>query len=118
MTEIALIEATDAFTHVALRGPLDNVGVGAVELKLTTQTVARRKPAIIDLTGVEVLTSLAIGMLVTIARSMHGHGTGLAVIATGRAKQILESMALQPLLPVHPSREEALRSLGLTNQSV
>jgi len=113
MTEIALVEATDAFTHVALMGPLDSAGVGAVELKLTSHTVARRKPAIIDLSGVDVLTSLAIGMLMTIARTMHGHGAGVAVIATGRAKQILEAMALQPFLVVQPTREEALRHLGV-----
>src|SRR5262245_14812431 len=113
MTEIALVEATESFTHVALRGPLDHAGVGAVERKLTSHTVARRKPAIIELSGVDVLTSLAIGMLVKIAKAMNAHGTGVVVVATGRAKQILDVMALQPLLVVQPTREEALRSLGV-----
>lgn len=81
MTEVILIEATDAFTNVAVRGKLDAAGVGEVDLKLTAQTAARRKPAVIDLTEVGFIASLGIGMLVAIAKSMRSHGVGVVVIA-------------------------------------
>ena len=60
MAELVVIEASDALTHVALRGRLDGTGVGDVEIELTKQTVARRKPAIVDISAVDVLASIGI----------------------------------------------------------
>jgi len=74
MTQVILVEADDHFTIVAVEGPLDIAGVGEVDLKLTTHTITRHKPAIIDLREVQILTSLAIGMLVRIAHAMRAHG--------------------------------------------
>jgi anti-anti-sigma factor len=77
MAEVVLVEAAETFTHVAVRGKLDVGGVGAVDLKLTSHVVARRKPAIVDFGDVEFISSLGIGMLVTIAKSMRTHGVGV-----------------------------------------
>jgi anti-anti-sigma regulatory factor len=113
MAELVVIEANDTLTHVALRGRLDPTGVGDVELKLTTQTVARRKPAIVDICAVDVLASIGVGMLVKIARSMHSHGLIFGVVATGLSKEILERMKVNTIFPVVASYEEALRTLML-----
>jgi anti-anti-sigma factor len=113
MAEIVVIEANDAFTHVALRGKLDMAGVGDVELELTKQTVARRKPAIVDISAVEVLASIGVGMLVKTSRSMHSHGLIFGVVATGLAKEILERLKVNTIFPVVPTYEDALRTLML-----
>jgi anti-anti-sigma factor len=113
MAEIVVIEASDTLTHVALRGKLDPAGVLDVELELTKQTVARRKPAIVDMTAVDVLASIGVGMLVKIARSMHSHGLVFGVVATGLSKEILERLRVNTIFPVAPSYEEALRTLLL-----
>ena len=113
MAEIVVIEADDAFTHVALRGRLDVTGVSEVELELTKQTVARRKPAIVDLTAVDVLASIGVGMLVKIARSMHSHGLVFGVVATGLSKEILERLKVDTIFPVVPTYADALRTLML-----
>ena len=113
MAEIVVIEANDAFTHVALRGRLDPTGVGDVELELTKQTVARRKPAIVDMSAVDVLASIGVGMLVRIARSMHSHGVMFGVVATGLSKEILERLKVDTIFPVVPTYEEALKALML-----
>jgi len=113
MAEIVVIEASDTLTHVALRGKLDPAGVLDVELELTKQTVARRKPAIVDMTAVDVLASIGVGMLVKIARSMHSHGLVFGVVATGLSKDILERLRVNTIFPVAPSYEEALRTLLL-----
>ena len=114
MTEVVLIEATDAFTHVAVRGKLDAAGVGEVDLKLTSQTVARHKPAIIDLAEVAFIASLGIGMLVAIAKSMQAHHVGV-VILTGASpvKHVLELTHLGSLFPIVATRDEALGALGV-----
>lgn len=113
MAEIVVIEANDAFTHVALRGRLDTAGVLDVERALMKETVARRKPAIVDISAVEILASIGVGMLVKNARSMHSYGLIFGVVATGLGKEILERLKVHTIFPVVPTYEEALRTLML-----
>jgi anti-anti-sigma regulatory factor len=113
MAEIVVIEASDVLTHVALRGRLDLTGVEDVEVELTTQTVARRKPAIVDISAVNVLASIGIGMLVKTARSMHSYGLIFGVVATGVSKETLERLKVDTVFPVVATYEEALRALML-----
>lgn len=114
MAEVILKEATDALTHVAVRGKLDAAGVGQVDLRLTMETVARRKPVIMDLSEVTMIASLGIGMLVAIARSMSSHQLGFAVVAgSSPVKSMLTMTSVDMMFPVVTTQEEALRALGL-----
>jgi len=54
----------------------------AARAESAAQTVARRKPAVIDLTEVDFMGSIGIGMLIGIAKSMKAQGAGMAVVAT------------------------------------
>lgn len=115
MTEVVLVEAADAFTYVAVKGSLDAAGVGEVDLKLTAQTVTRRKPAIVDLNDVGFISSLGIGMLAAIAKALRAHHVGLAVVSSpSPVRDVLELTNLSPLIHVVGSRDEALQALGLT----
>lgn len=113
MAELVVIEANDAFTHVALRGRLDVTGVSDVEFELTRQIVARRKPAIVDLSAVDILASIGVGMLVKTARSLHSHGLIFGVVATGISKDVLLRLKIDAIFPVAPTYEAALRTLML-----
>jgi len=113
MAEIVVIEANDAYTHVALRGKLDVTGVGDVERELARQTVARRRPAIVDISAVDVLASIGVGMLVKNARSMHSYGLIFGVVATGLGKEVLERLKVNTIFPVVATYEDALRTLML-----
>ena len=114
MTEVALVEANDAFTHVAVRGKLDAAGVDSVDFTLSSQTTARGKPAVIDLGSVGFIASLGIAMLVRIARDLRGQGAGMAVVAASDpVKSVLEMMKMDPLFSVVATRDDALRALGL-----
>ena len=115
MADVVLVEATEAITHVAVRGNLDEVGVREVNLKLTSQTVTRRKPAIIDLTDVGFITSLGIGLLVSIRRSMRSLGLGLAVVVGSTAvRRVLEIADIGVMIPLVETGDEALRELGVS----
>ena len=111
--KLEVIEAGEKFTHVALRGRLDATGVEAVEAELTKETFGRRKPAIIDITGVDVLVSVGIGMLVKLARSMHSHAIIMGVVATGLSKENLERLKIHTIFPVVATYEEARQTLML-----
>jgi anti-anti-sigma factor len=114
VAEVVLIEAAETFTHVAVRGKLDVAGVAAVDLKLTSYTVARRKPTLIDFSEVEFLASLGIGMLVTIVKSMNRHGVGLVLVAPRpQVVEVLELTKVATLIPLVATREDALRVLDL-----
>jgi anti-anti-sigma factor len=115
MAEVVLVEAAETFTHVAVRGKLDAAGVGEVDLKLTSHTVARRKPAVVDFGDVEFISSLGIGMLVTIAKSMRTHGVGVVILAARpQVVHALELTLVSTLIPIVATRGEALRTLGLS----
>ena len=113
MAEIVVIESSDVLTHVALKGRLDEAGVERVEAELARQTVARRKPAIVDITGVELLPSVGIGLLVKTARSMHSYGIIFGVVASGMSKQILERLKLNTIFPIVDTYDEARKALML-----
>lgn len=113
MAEIVVVEAGERFTHVALRGRLDMTGVEKVEHELAKQTVARRKPAIVDISAVDLLPSVGIGMLIKTARSMHSYGLIFGVVASKNSKTILERLKVDTIFPVAETYEEALKALML-----
>src|SRR5678815_1447109 len=115
MADVVLVEATEAFTQLSVQGNLDGVGVDEVSLKLTSHTVARRRPAIIDLTKVGFITSLGIGLLVSIAHSMRSHKLGLViVVGPTHARKVLQMTNIDSLVPLVETRDDALRALGVS----
>ena len=107
MAEIVVVEASDKMTHVVVRGKLDSTAVEKIEDELAKHTVGRRKPAIVDMSSVEMLPSVGIGMLIKIARSMHSYGLIFGVVATGNCKTILERLNVHTIFPVVATYEEA-----------
>ena len=79
MAEIQTIEASGKISHIALTGRLDIDGVGRIEIPLTAATVARGQQVIIDMTRVDFLGSLGIGLLVRCAVSLQRQGARLVV---------------------------------------
>jgi anti-anti-sigma factor len=115
MAEVVLVEAAETFTHVAARGMLDEVGVGEFNLRLLTQ---RRRPAIVDLNGVGVITSLGIGTLVSVVKSMRSLDLGIVfLVGPTHVRKVLEATSIGKLVPLVATREEALATLGLTESS-
>jgi anti-anti-sigma factor len=113
MAEVRVVETSDCLTHVALDGRLDVQGVDAVELRFTAHTVARRKPTIVDLSGVSFLASLGIGMLLRAAKTLQIHKAGLVVLAPQPlVERTLRASSLDHVIPIVADRDEALRRLS------
>lgn len=111
--ELRVIEESEALTHVALDGDLDIPGVNAVGDKFYFHLTARRKPAIVDLAAVKILSSLGIGLLVRVAQSLKRHGVGMVLLnPTGTAGESLRMTNIDKVIPIASSREEALGILG------
>lgn len=112
MAEVRSKVAEDGVSHVALSGRLDVDGVGAVELPLTVATVTRHKPAVVDMTGVEFLGSLGIGLLVRCAVSLQRSGAKFVLFGCQPlVKKTIETAKLTSVLPIADTETAALQML-------
>jgi anti-anti-sigma factor len=91
----------DGIVRVALFGSLDAHGTHAIDVRFHGCTAARRRPTIVDLTRVDYLNSLGIGMLVAVGMSLKRHGAAMVLVCPrGPIVEVLEAASLQKFLPI------------------
>ncbi len=113
MAELKVIEETDDRTHVALAGRLDIMGVQDVELSFTSHVVSRRYPAIVDMSQVDFIASIGIGMLVRVAKGLQAHGAPLVLLAPQKTvREVLELSKIDQVIPVASDLDEAVARLA------
>ena len=113
MPPLDVIDVTDRYTHLALSGRLDIPAVNTIQLRFTTEATVRRKPVILDLSGVELMTSYAMGMLVSAARTLLGHGA--SIVAYGAPPHVdlaLRAIALDRVIPLVPDLAAAKQQIS------
>jgi anti-anti-sigma factor len=110
MAEIRTIAgSSEAVSHLVLVGRLDIDGVSAVDLPLTAASVSRRRPTVIDMSGVEFLGSMGIGLLVRCAVSLQRSGLRLALFGCPPIiRKSLETTKVSAVVPVTESEAEAV----------
>ncbi|MCE0498680.1 MAG: STAS domain-containing protein [Methylacidiphilales bacterium] len=69
--ELKVITADDAYTHLALIGKLDILGVGEVENKFIGYTAARKKSAVVDLSGITFMGSMGLRIFLSAAKALN-----------------------------------------------
>ena len=112
MAEVRSQVAEDGVSHVALSGRLDVDGVGAVDLPLTVATVTRHKPAVVNMTAVDFLGSLGIGLLVRCAVSLQRSGARFVLFGCQPSvKKTIETAKLTGILLIADSEAAALQML-------
>jgi anti-anti-sigma factor len=113
MAEVRTVATSDDISHVALSGRLDIEGVGKVELPLTSATVSQRKPVVLDMSGVEFLGSLGIGLLVRCAVSLQRSGARFVLFGCQPpVKKSLEITKVNAVLSMADSEAAALKLLA------
>lgn len=106
--QIQVVQADEAITHVALTGRLDLRGVSEIEDKFVFNTTARRVPALVDLSGVEFIASLGIGMLVGVAKAFGRQGLGLVLLVPpGLVRESLELAGVARVIPIAADLDHA-----------
>ncbi len=104
-----LVSHLNGLIKVALRGRLDTAGVGLVESDFVSAVVPGDKSAIIDLAKVEFLGSLGVRMFISTARSLSLADRSMVLYgATERVTDILQITALDELMPIVASEDEAI----------
>jgi anti-sigma B factor antagonist len=98
----------DAITNVALEGRLDVAGLHEVDIRFHALTAARSKPAIVDLTHLEFIGSLGMGMLISCAQSLHRKGHKMVLYgAAGVVDTALRTAGIDQAIPMAPDADQA-----------
>ncbi len=110
--QLNVIRADDQMTELALVGKLDISGVHAIDMKFHINTAARRKPTLVDLTQLEMITSLGIGLLISCGRSLMRHGPKMVLLNPNPVvEEAMRAIGLGEAIPLAHSRDEAMAIL-------
>jgi anti-anti-sigma factor len=96
---------------LVLSGRLDVHSVAQLEARFFASAVVPGKPVVIDLRGVEQLTCMVVGLLMSIARALGRRKVPMVVISSEPVLGF-EWSAARDLISVVPSEREALARLN------
>lgn len=100
-------------TRAKLSGRLDTANVNQVELAFTAGIVPKGRNTMVDLTEVTFIASLGIRMLLTVARSLGRAHAKIVMFGAGpEVMEILETSAIQDIIPVFATEPEAVAALN------
>jgi anti-anti-sigma factor len=110
--ELRIIEADETHSHVALKGKLDIQGTAAIELRFSTATAARGKPTLVDLSEVDFIASLGMGMLISCARTLSRKGVRMVLVDPQLlVEKTLKAAGIQQIVPIAHGLEQARAKL-------
>lgn len=99
----------DGIVQVELAGRLDTPGVDAIETRLTEALVPPGTSAIVDLSRVDFVGSMAIRMFMTIARGLAKKKRKLVLYAPQPlVADVFETVSLGDIIPLAPDAGAAL----------
>ncbi len=95
--------------QVALIGRLDTTGVDQIEVRLSASVIQQGRNTVVDMSGVDYISSLGIRLLITTARSLSWKGAKLVAYGVRPAVlEIIETTAMNEIVPVVPTEADAL----------
>jgi anti-anti-sigma factor len=106
--EMTLTELDDHTSCVRLVGKLDAPGVDRIDTRFTAAVAARGRHAIIDMSGVTLLTSMGIRLLISTARALSQKGAKMVLFgAQPLVQEGLNHTALDQIIAVAETEAEA-----------
>jgi anti-sigma B factor antagonist len=107
--QLNIIRVDDQITHLALAGSLDLAGLHAVDMKFHSYTAARRKPTLVDLSQVEFVSSLGMGMFISCAQSLARSGVKMVLLSPQPlVEEAMGAVGLGRAISIARSQEEAM----------
>ncbi len=110
--QINQIRLDNQVTHLALEGKLDVAGLHAIDVKFHAYTAARHLPALIDISAVDLITSLGMGMFISCARSLQRHGARMVLVnPQPPVEEAMKHVGIDQAIPIVHTTEEGLSLL-------
>jgi len=107
--ELKVISNDDVYTHLALSGKLDIMGVGEIENKFIGYTAAGKKNSLVDISGVTFMGSMALRLFLSAARSLNLEKKSLILLnPQPLVNEVLETSGIQDVVVIEHSAESAL----------
>jgi anti-sigma B factor antagonist len=111
--DIEISQGPDNVTVARLNGRLDSPGVDRIETRFSAAVVAPGRDAAIDRSGVDVLASMGIRMLISSARALQQKGARLVLFgAPSLVQSVLETAAIDQIIPITGDEQQALARLA------
>jgi anti-anti-sigma factor len=111
--ELQYNEIENGITALKPIGVLDVQGVDAIEAKFAGYSSGDKSKVLVDMSGVEFLTSIGIRMLVITAKSVASRGGKLVILKPNEnVKDVLEMTGIMDIIPVHMDMQEAIADLN------
>lgn len=119
--QIKVLENTPQLIRVALVGELDTFNIehiGQVETKLTALLACDGQNAIVDLSGVSMITSIGIGLLITLSKMVKQRGDKFVLLKPQPdVAKVIQLSRLTELLGVACDESSAQSLLSTEGQS-
>ncbi len=110
--ELVIIPRSDDVSHVQLVGRLDVLAMKEIDVRFHGATATHDRPAIVDLSRLEFITSLGIGMLFGCAKSLRRKGHTMVLVgSTGFVDNALRTVGVHEVIPLADTVEDALREV-------
>jgi anti-sigma B factor antagonist len=104
-------ELDGGVTNVMLRGRLDTVGAGAIDLKFSAVAGSKRA-IVVDLSGIDFLASLGIRVLVMGAKAVRNKGGKLVLLSPDEnVHSVLTTAGIEQLIPILFDRPAAIAAV-------
>ena len=108
--ELEVLTGNNDVSHVKLKGRLDALTLRQVDIRFHGETAARRRPAVVDISELDFITSLGIGMLFGCAKSLRRHGATMVLVgSSGFVDNALRTVGADQIIPFAETMEDALR---------
>jgi anti-anti-sigma factor len=110
--ELHYSETDHGIRMMRLTGKLDMIGVGEIETQFAGQCSGDNVRVIVDLAGVDFLTSMGLRLFLLTGKSVASRGGRLVLLnPTDLVREELTLTGVDATLPVYMDLEKALRAL-------
>jgi anti-anti-sigma factor len=95
---------------IQLKGRLDILGVQKIELQFTELTTDLRNPIIVDLSEVELMSSVGLGLLITAATILKAEDRAFILLKPQpRVERVIRIAGLHDFLPIEFDLKRAIK---------
>lgn len=108
-----VISADATCTHVSLSGSLDIAGTGSLSVKFIASTAAKRQHVLVDMSAVDFVSSIGLGMLMQVSRALAPEGKRVVLVAPSAAVAgVVRTSRLDAVMPIAESLDAARTLIG------
>ena len=110
--DITTLERDDGITHVVLSGRLDTTAAEELGQNISDATAGRDQPAIVDVSGIEFLASMGIGLLLANSKRLTKAGHKLVILnPQGMVDVVLKASRLDKVMAIAYDLDAAVQIL-------